>query len=298
MKHVQAGITLVELLITITLGLFFLNGLVSLYASHKASYQFNEAISRLQENGRTAMHWLVQDIRIAGYIGCPRLNDVKLNSADFSVATRLAGWHAHNSTTTLPYPSVINKTVMNSDVVLIQTAGTKAIRPSLVKNNFEMGAKLIIADCNKAEIFTLAANKNFNLTNNYQHDAEIRQLHKIIYYVAKSQHTNKAGQPIYALYRRDLNAPATIPSELIEGVENMQIEYGLLDEASKVNYLSADSVTDWRKVRSVKVTLLLDSIDPILDNSQSYLFNEKMYQANDHLYRKEWNVLITLRETQ
>ena len=297
MKQFQIGTTLVELLIAITLGLFLLSGLILLYINHKTTYQFNEGISRLQENGRTAIHWLVQDIRMAGYIGCPRLNDVRLKIADFSTQTRLAGWHAHNSTSTLSYPTVIDKiAAINSDVVLIQTAGNKAIKPNFLKNDFERGAQLIIADCNKAEIFTLAANKNFNLTNDYQNNAEIRQLHKIIYYVAKSQRNNKTGQSIYALYRRDLNAPPTVPNELSEGVENMQITYGLLDEAGEVNYLPANNVADWGKVKSVKVALLLNSIEPILDNSQSYMFNKKMYQATDHLYRKEWDVLITLRE--
>ncbi len=65
-----AGLTLVELLIGITLGLVLVAGMIQLFISNKASYQLNESMSRVQENGRFAVQMLNDWTRGAGFIGC------------------------------------------------------------------------------------------------------------------------------------------------------------------------------------------------------------------------------------
>lgn len=66
----QRGMNLVELMIALTIGLIMLVALGQLFVTSRASYTMEEGLSRVQESGRFAMEFLVQDIRMAGYAGC------------------------------------------------------------------------------------------------------------------------------------------------------------------------------------------------------------------------------------
>ncbi len=64
-RYPQPGFTLVEILIAIAIGLFLTAGMVQLFVANKTSYRFNEALSRIQENGRFALATMASDLRMA-----------------------------------------------------------------------------------------------------------------------------------------------------------------------------------------------------------------------------------------
>jgi type IV pilus assembly protein PilW len=66
----QRGLTLVELMISITLGLVVIGGVLYMYLSSKGSYRTSKSTSRAQEAGRVGLDAVLHDIREAGYIGC------------------------------------------------------------------------------------------------------------------------------------------------------------------------------------------------------------------------------------
>lgn len=66
----QHGLTLVELMIAMTIGLLLLGGITSIMISSRQTYRVNEALSRMQDNARYAFQVLSRDIRMAGYFGC------------------------------------------------------------------------------------------------------------------------------------------------------------------------------------------------------------------------------------
>ncbi|MCK5498240.1 MAG: PilW family protein [Gammaproteobacteria bacterium] len=71
-KKRQQGMTLVEIMIALVLGAFLLGGVMQIFLSSKQTYQMQDGMSRLQENGRFAMDFLTRDIRMADYWGCIR----------------------------------------------------------------------------------------------------------------------------------------------------------------------------------------------------------------------------------
>jgi len=85
-RHLQRGLTMVELMVALTLSLLLLGGVIQIYASSKQSYRMNEALSRLQENGRFAIDFLTRDIRMAGFKGCagygPLTNTLQSNTTE------------------------------------------------------------------------------------------------------------------------------------------------------------------------------------------------------------------------
>jgi type IV pilus assembly protein PilW len=74
----QKGLSLIELMIAITLGLFIVAAMISLFVNSKENYRMNENMSRLQENARFAVSFISKDIRMADYRACvaaDRLDD-------------------------------------------------------------------------------------------------------------------------------------------------------------------------------------------------------------------------------
>ena len=66
----QKGLSLIELMIAITLGLILITGVLQVFISSKTVYTTQQALSRIQETGRLAIDFLARDIRMAGYMGC------------------------------------------------------------------------------------------------------------------------------------------------------------------------------------------------------------------------------------
>ena len=66
-RQKQTGLTLVELMVSLMLGLFVTTASVQLFIGSKRSYNVNEAMARVQENGRFAMSFLLYDARMADF---------------------------------------------------------------------------------------------------------------------------------------------------------------------------------------------------------------------------------------
>src|SRR5690349_11843804 len=66
----QRGLTLIELMISMVLGLVVIAGVISVLLANKRSYRSNEGLGQVQETARTAFELLARDIRQAGGTGC------------------------------------------------------------------------------------------------------------------------------------------------------------------------------------------------------------------------------------
>ena len=69
-RGAQLGLTLIELMISITIGLVVVGAMTYLYVGSKGAYRGNESLARIQEAGRFALDSIARDIRGAGALGC------------------------------------------------------------------------------------------------------------------------------------------------------------------------------------------------------------------------------------
>lgn len=65
-----AGLSLVELMIAMVIGLVVMLGVVQVFAASRESYRLSEGLARVQENSRFAMDSLQRELRMAGHFGC------------------------------------------------------------------------------------------------------------------------------------------------------------------------------------------------------------------------------------
>ena len=74
MRHMhhyqQAGLSLIELMIAMVVGLILIAGVLSIFISSRQGYSTNSAVAAVQENGRFAMDFIRDSTRQAGYMGC------------------------------------------------------------------------------------------------------------------------------------------------------------------------------------------------------------------------------------
>lgn len=83
--HRSCGFSLIELMVAITLGLLLTAGMVQLFSSTKMTFNTNDALARVQENGRFTLEMLKRELREAGTNGfCAAELEVRshLDSAD------------------------------------------------------------------------------------------------------------------------------------------------------------------------------------------------------------------------
>lgn len=125
------------------------------------------------------------------------------------------------------------------------------------------------------------------------------------YYIAAS--TANAGRP--ALWRQFHDGSGAVSQELIEGIENMQLLYGLDDNADRIPdvYEDADNVLDWSQVLGVKVTLLVSTLDEYggeIDTKTYDIYStpaddsDDVGPFNDRRSRKLISSIVLLRNLQ
>lgn len=163
---------------------------------------------------------------------------------------------------------------------------------------FNSGSLLMIAGCENADIFRLSNNPTGNpksaahaATKNSSgslsaiyladEDAEIYALDSTVFFVADTGRVDDNGSTISALYRATNNFPDNATpnfqrEELVEGVESLQVQYGLRTNAADnaINFVDASAVgaSDWKDVVVIRVGLLVSAGGNALaeDDSQTY----------------------------
>lgn len=72
MRRGMRGIGLVELMIALTLGLFLMAGVISIFITNRQAFRTTEQLSRMQESARTAFELMARSLREAGGTPCGR----------------------------------------------------------------------------------------------------------------------------------------------------------------------------------------------------------------------------------
>ena len=67
--NLQRGLTLIELLVTLALGVTLSAAMVSAYADSRRHQFYALEVARLQENGRHALRLVTRDLAMAGFHG-------------------------------------------------------------------------------------------------------------------------------------------------------------------------------------------------------------------------------------
>lgn len=121
----QRGLTLAELLVAITVGLFVLLAAASLLASAHASYLAQGESAETEEGGRYALDMIARAVRQAAWADWESVNPV--DGIDATAAARLAGLDARSlGKTSDGIADALPASVNGSDVLAVRFAGAGA----------------------------------------------------------------------------------------------------------------------------------------------------------------------------
>jgi type IV pilus assembly protein PilW len=145
MQSSQKGLSLIELMVAMVVGLLLVAGVSKIFLEGKKTYSFQQSLARIQENGRMALEFLGRDIRMAGYTGCA--------SGDYSSMTNTL-----NSSTLINYD--FSRGVRGYDVGVSVPADLSALNPAplantdvlILKGPFGDGVK-VVRNNSSAQLF-------------------------------------------------------------------------------------------------------------------------------------------------
>jgi len=344
--HRQLGMTLIEIMIALLIGAFLLGGVVQIFISSKQTNRMQEGLSRLQENGRFAVNFISKDMRRAGFQGCPSLRNGNVISNVIVSApvipaltenTLISGVDSISSNWNANACGAGNVCIAGTDAVSLTygescggnlsaaMADVNADIQILAINTCSVNATwaLLVSNCSTADIFR-ATNDASNSGTAIQHsalntaygmDAELFIYRGYTYFIREST----SGAPGRSLWRLD-NTKVTSgsnPVELIEGIEDMQVLYGVDSDddddgnsttsapdgpanyyvsANNIPDLDINGVPDWFRVISIRISILAVTLDDNLSAQPvSYTYNGATITPADLKIRRVFNTTIVLR---
>jgi type IV pilus assembly protein PilW len=273
------GMTLVEILIALVLGVLMAAGMQQVYISNKQSYRLAEQQSRLQENARYALEVLSKGIRLGGYEGCPSITsenptNTSVNpDATIASATMIAlnqttnqgiGGNEGGTSSWTPalaasLPNAPNP-LAGTDVVTVlygeSCGGYLTANMATTTAAITIGANtcgisdaantLLISDCSSADIFD--ATPPISVTaagGSVTPTAALSQAYgtdaELYAYRAYSYFIGTGASGLPSLFRLDNTQNTSV--EIVEGIQDLQVWYGIDTDKAACAAAAADDYT-------------------------------------------------------
>ena len=102
--------------------------------------------------------------------------------------------------------------------------------------------------------------------NTFATDAYVSAIVSETYYIQESEGVNRSAVKPMSLWRK---SGVDAPVEVIEGIEDLQITYGIDTDNDSIpnKYVDADAVPDFGNVLTVRITVTANSVDDVGANS-------------------------------
>lgn len=263
----QRGMTLVELMVSVTIGLFLVAVMGAVYLGSKSTFVAQETTSRLQENGRFAMDTIAADLRISGFRGClgQALGTTFLNTlntpTDLLYDFQRPTWGSHNGGAWVPAlvaPVTGLAPDAAGDVLVIrrpsgggwaltaEMADTTAALSISATPSINKGDLLMVADCGGAALMQ-ATNDTPGAAGTIEHLAAVAgmtpgnasaDLGRVLQQDALvwrmqtviyylADSARRPGQRALWSFTSPAYDGAAQPAELVTGVERMAVTFGV-----------------------------------------------------------------------
>jgi len=311
--RLPGGFTLIELMTALAVGSFLVIGATSVYLQGRRTFRDNETISRLHEDARFALEVMEPDIRMAGFFGRQARADLIRNVAGpldpippgLAVAAPNCGTNwaidltrpvsGANNNYAWSCAPLVGDPLPGSDTLLVRRAAEDPVSGPLDPGRIYLHTTRSLANA----LFVGSAGLPFTTL------AGAATTHELIthgYYVSTQ---SSLGSEFPSLRRwRLTSGPALVDEEILPGVEDMQIEFGVDTDVlgsptrGSINrYVAADdSILDPTdpafnsdaQVLAVRVWLLVRALD------REPGFADNVYAYSD----RDWGTVLTPPDTR
>lgn len=228
----ESGMTLVELLVALAIGLFLMVGAFTVYLQTRSTFQLSQTMSRLEENGRFALDTIEPDIRMAQFWGrTSRTNKIQGRAAPADPTSALDPGDCGNNWTV----NLSEQVGGTNDVYSWTCAGpygAAAMADTLVIRRANATVSSTPLDATKLYVQSARFQDGLLFTGSTTiptgYSATTSETHELVvdgYYVSSS---SAVGANVPSLRVMSLTAgPAVQDQEIMPGVEDMQVQFGV-----------------------------------------------------------------------
>jgi type IV pilus assembly protein PilW len=293
----QSGFTLIELMIAITLGILILLALTTTFINNSAARDEIQRANQRIENGRYAIQVLADELRLAGYLAefnpatagfvplsakpdpcSTTLSSTSPPGIKEALQLHIQGYDKPDAAARALLTCLGTDIKAGTDIIVVRRAATSTSACGAVPNAPCFQASLCSTERVNPLLSFNVDNVDANLTlkaRNCSTKVPTRQYHTRIYFIADNDNTPDG---IPTLKRAELtggsgSAVAFTVVPIAEGIENLQLEYGIDNDNDGVaDVVDADPdtynpsgarpcagtvcVDNWRNVMSVRINLL------------------------------------------
>ncbi|MFC3094727.1 prepilin-type N-terminal cleavage/methylation domain-containing protein [Alteromonas sediminis] len=268
------GFTLVELMISLALGLVLSLAVIQVMVSNRVTNEFNQTVAEVQESGRFILNRLRNEFLEAGHY------DVLAGNIDTSVDLVTEAAFVQNHPVTL-----LNQFVAVPG--LTTTDGAAGASDSIVVN------LLAEQDCTGSN-YGVAAGRSFHVVNRYFVSGD----------ELKCQGYN--GRVLRGVANGTASSGAVT---LMDGVVSFQMQYGVttqrsLSDGSAVQYITADQLAaatdNDQHVVSLRIAVLVQSSRSLstLEDKTHTVLDEQDVETDEKHYGQVFVQTITLRNVK
>jgi type IV pilus assembly protein PilW len=284
----QAGLTLVELMVAMLLGLVVIGAVVSVLLTSRQSYTTTGGLSQLQDNARIAFELMARDIRQAGSTPCGNsaVNDMLAGNGWYRWVNGAGLFGVNDAANLDPLPATPAPSggfaalvtrgagVVSGNRVTPGAACTAIVPMQLAPSDVDIAANDLVLACDGTQsyIFQAAAfsgglpmagggtpgNSSAQLAScqSFSPSAYVAPYHADAWYVGPAG----AGAPngTLSLYRAHYAGNALVSDEIVRGVTNLQVSY----LTAGPNLVAAGDIAAaaWNTVSAVHLTLTLQTV--------------------------------------
>lgn len=307
----SAGLTLVELLVAIAIGVVLSFGSMTLLLHSKKSYLEAEQLARMQENGRHALRYLSYELSMAGYLAnlLPRttLYSSLSGSACFDhlmltatplehVDNVLASGAPDNAGWSLPADCpVAGRHQPGSDLLVIRRT---ASYPTLIG-----GVRLASTDPHDLYLEQAGPYAVPRLARGDAVSAsgDLWEYLPQVLFLRDYSAVRGDGVPALCRKRPGRSSNRMAPTEcLVEGIEQLQLEFGIDETGDQLadRFDAAPALADMQAAVAARIYLLVRSVHPVAgytDTRAYSLGSTRVSARNDGYYRRLMQTTVLLR---
>jgi len=306
----QRGITLVEMMVAMVVGLILLVGIVQLFISNKQAYRLQEATNVLNESGRYVLNQMHYDLRMADHWGGAERDALEIMGGIDTIdgdcdgaaaALDTAGLFGIDGEASSPLDCIPESDyVAESDIVVIRYAepvrrASGALEDNRIYVRSAMGRRAVVFQ--GADIAGLPGDivpEDSDALNVEDETPDVAnfEMRTVIYFLrpcasqdlGTANVCDAADDNIPTLTRLTLEGTSLVQQDVTAGVEQMQLSYGVdtNGDRSPELYQSAEAVTaanNWSQVVDVKLSLLIRNTE--IDVSYADTTRYQLYGGAD-----------------
>ncbi|MGC3982269.1 MAG: PilW family protein [Steroidobacteraceae bacterium] len=287
--HLQRGINLIEIMVSMVIGLFLVLGATTLYINSKKSADVDDSIARLQETSRYALSILETDIRMANFWGLVKDGSNVTNRLQNinPTSTLTTGTNADNCGANYPLDAINPIVATNNSYPFSNTTCAAVNNAQASADTLTVRRASTTGTATAGTLQVCATRQSSTIISNGTCASQVFDLMTNIYYVAQGS-AQSATLP--SLRRKSLiNGPAFQDQEIIPGIEDMQIELGWSNDASNsaaaVQYLQPGTAVANGQVVAVRLWLLVraETQDFTYTDTKTYTYADRAGTATGTL---------------